>query len=828
MKKIILFSLLVLSGCGGGGDEDGGNYTEYTPSPKEICLDEKVAAADSCYENECASWCVGLGCLYCYASCSQRTSYIYASCCQREGCDNTYNISGSVRTEDGSGVPGVLMEIPGEGTQLTDSNGYYLFDNVSSGTLTPTKSGFCFGPESRSYSPDYSYSYPQYTDQDFLASQTCSSISGSITSSDSNPLAGISVELSGGGTATTLTDGNGNYVFSDLINGTYTVTPSPYGSTPLSRTLTVDLSDVTGQDFVMTGRAISGRVAIDNGTGVPGVTISLSGTGTASTITDASGAYSFSGLNMSSSYTITPSTSCNAYTFNPPSLTVDLIDTDLTGQDFTGSASFSITGSVSANGSPLSGIELTRNGTGVTTSTTDVNGMYSFTQVEGSVNYTIKPSSSDYLFSPIERNIMACEQLVDEQNFSGTKTWARTYKRFIAAALDITPDGNYILAGYGKITESIYDAWLFKINGLGKVLWQKRYDVANVGEEMKSVQATPDGGYIMAGIITEPVSGYDFWVLKLDSSGNVFWQKSYVGAGTEWRPFIRETSDGGYIMSGQSNSFSESTEAIAIRLDSNGNILWQKSYGSGSAYAIHQTNDGGYILAGTTSLFGAGYSDYWLLKLNSAGDILWQKTYGDTGIEGQPSVQQTADGGYILAGETKSLGSSNGDFWVLKLDSAGDILWQKTYGGTVSESRPSILQTIDGGYILAGDTMSFGAGRNDLWLLELDSNGNVLQEKTYGTAGFDFAVAVKQTSDGGYVILEHTGSSPEATIIKTDSTGNLDFCGLTGSSTVTVTNSSVSAVNSSATVADTLLTITDTTVVPKEGTATDIQVCPSL
>jgi len=725
------------------------------------------------------------------------------------------------------------MEIPGEGTQLTDSNGYYLFENVGSGTLTPTKPAFCFEPESRTYSPDYSYSYTEYRDQDFLASQTCSSISGVITSSDSNPLASVSVELSGDGSDTTLSDANGNYLFSELINGTYTITPSPFDTTPLSRTVTVDLSDVTGQDFVITGRAISGRVGFENGTGVPGITISLSGAGTASTMTDTSGAYSFSGLINSGSYTITSSTTCSAYTFNLPSITVDLVDTDITGQDFTVSAPFSITGNVFANGNPLAGIELTRNGTGVTTATTDVNGMYSFTQVEGSVTYSIKPSSSDYLFSPVERNITTCDQVVAEQNFSGTTTWARAYQRFTALALDITPDGDYILVGSGVYGQVSHDAWILKINDLGKVLWQKRYDFADaVAEQITSVQVTSDGGYIMAGTFRVSITGDNFWVLRLDSSGNILWQKSYVGAGYESRAFIQATSDGGYVMSGNSGSLSDGYEAIVIRLDSSGNILWQKSY-SGFAlptyhYEIHQTSDDGYILAGDTTSFGAASSDLLLLKLDSAGDILWQKIYGGTRFEYESSVQQTADGGYILTGITSSFGAGIHSLWLLKLDSAGDIQWQKTYGGTGQELHPSILQTIDGGYILVGDTTSFGAGSRDLLLLKLDSNGNVVQEKTYGTAGNDLAVAIKETSDGGYIFLGNTGNSQEATVIKTDSTGNLDFCGLTGSPTVTVTNSSVSAVNSSSTVADTLLTITDTTVVPQEGVATEIQVCPSL
>jgi len=154
---------------------------------------------------------------------------------------------------------------------------------------------------------------------------------------------------------------------------------------------------------------------------------------------------------------------------------------------------------------------------------------------------------------------------------------------------------------------------------------------------------------------------------------------------------------------------------------------WAKTYGGTGddyAYSIQQTSDGGYIVAGYTGSSGAGLADFWVLKLKSDGTVDWQKTYGGGGYDSASSIQQTSDGGYIVAGVTTSFGAGGYDFWVLKLDGSGNVQWQKTYGGTGNDYANSIQQTTDGGYIVAGVTTSFGAG-GDFWVLKLDSSGNV-------------------------------------------------------------------------------------------------------
>jgi len=163
---------------------------------------------------------------------------------------------------------------------------------------------------------------------------------------------------------------------------------------------------------------------------------------------------------------------------------------------------------------------------------------------------------------------------------------------------------------------------------------------------------------------------------------------------------------------------------------------WAATYGDANtdrAYSVRQTTDGGYIVAGHTDFaVGGSLGDIWILKLDSSGNILWQKKYGGSSKDRARSIQQTTDGGYILTGHTWSYGAGYKDTWVLKLDSGGAVQWQKTYGGSAKDTAQSIQQTTDGGYIVAGSTESFGAGLEDVWVLKLDSGGNIQWQKAYG------------------------------------------------------------------------------------------------
>jgi len=180
---------------------------------------------------------------------------------------------------------------------------------------------------------------------------------------------------------------------------------------------------------------------------------------------------------------------------------------------------------------------------------------------------------------------------------------------------------------------------------------------------------------------------------------------------------------------------------------------WWRTYGGTSTewgYSAQQTSDGGYIVAGSTGSFGAGYRDVYLIKTNASGDTLWTRTYGGTDDDEGHSVQQTSDGGYVIAGETWSFGAG-GDVYLVKTNASGDTLWTRTYGGTSSDDGFSARQTSDGGYVIAGQTMSFGAGV-DVYLIKTNASGDTLWTRTCGGTNYDCGYWAQQTSDGGYVI----------------------------------------------------------------------------
>jgi hypothetical protein len=321
---------------------------------------------------------------------------------------------------------------------------------------------------------------------------------------------------------------------------------------------------------------------------------------------------------------------------------------------------------------------------------------------------------------------------------SGDTVWTRTYDNSTwdgATSVRQTTDGGYIIAGgAGEYFWEDADAYLIRTNSSGDTLWTRTYG-GHDGDEFRSLQLTTDGGYIVAGAtISFGAGASDVYLIKTNPSGDTLWTRTYGGYANDLARSVQQTTDGGYIIAGDTWSFgaADSANAYLIRTNPSGDTLWTRTYGGNltdEGYSVQQTTDGGYIVAGYTRSFGAGSRDVYLIKTNASGDTLWTRTYGGPSADIATMVQQTSDGGYIIAGRTYSFGAGNRDVYLIKTDPYGDMLWTRTYGGSEDDDGWSVQQTTDGGYIVAGRTESFGAGGDldggNVYLIKTDTDGLV-------------------------------------------------------------------------------------------------------
>ncbi len=368
-----------------------------------------------------------------------------------------------------------------------------------------------------------------------------------------------------------------------------------------------------------------------------------------------------------------------------------------------------------------------------------------------------------------------------------------------ASSIRPTKDGGYIAIGTTMSTNGdvpanygFTDYWVVKMDKDGTLQWQHTLG-GSKSDVAYSVEQTSDNGYIIAGysdsrdgLVSYSQGATDFWLTKLDVNGNLQWQKTLGGSGHDNAHSVIQTRDGGFVVAGDTYSNDGDVsgnhgnfDGWVVKMDAAGVLLWTKCYGGtgiDDIQSIQQTSDGGYIMTGyTTSTDGDvnghhGAEDLWVVKIDSRGNLQWQKALGGTGTDAGESIRQTEDGGYIIAGSTKS---NNGDVsghhgdvdaWIVKLDTNGNLQWQKCYGGSGQDMATSIIQTADKGFIIGAQTASANGdvtgnhGDLDYWIIRTDNTGNIQWQKCYGGSGSDKLASLQPTSDGWFVAAGSTTS----------------------------------------------------------------------
>ena len=383
-----------------------------------------------------------------------------------------------------------------------------------------------------------------------------------------------------------------------------------------------------------------------------------------------------------------------------------------------------------------------------------------------------------------------------------TTQWQKSFGGSLedfAFSVQQTSDAGYIVGGAsvsndGDVTgnHGSFDYWVVKLDEHGDLQWQKSLGGSDE-DRARSIQQTSDGGHIVAGYsrsndgdVTGNHGDFDYWVVRLDGQGDVQWERSLGGSDWDAAQSIQQTSDGGFIVAGYSRSNDGDVtgnhgnfDYWVVKLDGQGDIQWEKSLGGSywdAAYNIQQTSDGEYIVVGQSASKNGdvtgnhGNFDYWVVKLDGQGDIQWQRSLGGSDDDYAHAFQQTIDGGYIIAGHSSSndgdVTANHGltDIWVVKLDASGNIQWQRSLGGSGYEYAASIQQTIDVGYMIAGESRSNDGdvtanhGLADIWVVNLDAQGNIQWQRSFGGSGVDDACCIQQTSDGGYTVAGATSS----------------------------------------------------------------------
>jgi len=341
--------------------------------------------------------------------------------------------------------------------------------------------------------------------------------------------------------------------------------------------------------------------------------------------------------------------------------------------------------------------------------------------------------------------------------------------------------GGYLLCGWTySFGSGDANQYLVRTDEFGNTVWTRTYGAQSVEDNGLTVKPAFDTGFVVVGYSIRSGRA-NMTLTKIDARGDSLWAREYGGNLDDMAYAVDQAPDSGFIIVGGTYSFGAGRPNIyAVRTDAQGDTLWTRTYGGAGedyAFSVAATRDFGFMVCGWTTSYGAGGTDIYLIKTDARGDTQWTRTYGGAEDESGHTVRQTADGGYIVAGSTLSYGAGDADFYLVRTDEQGDILWTSTYGGDTADLGHSVELTEDGGFIMAGQTSSFGAGNWDAWLVKTDSLGDTLWTQTVGDTGDDRCYSVQKTADRGYIVAGSTGSTGaggfDAWLIKTDSAGRV-------------------------------------------------------
>jgi hypothetical protein len=355
--------------------------------------------------------------------------------------------------------------------------------------------------------------------------------------------------------------------------------------------------------------------------------------------------------------------------------------------------------------------------------------------------------------------------------------WTRTYGGTDlewGSSISQTSDGGYIIAGN---TESfgagMEDYYLLKINSNGDTIWTKTYGGTGSDYGAAVLQAS-DQGFVMTGwTYSFGMGESDVWLVKTDTIGNIEWTKTYGGTEHEMAHSMQKTYDNCYVITGASGEWF-SRDVYLIKIDTLGDTLWTRRYGGTGidiARFVQQNSDSGYIIVGSSESFGAGSSDLYLLRTNQLGDTLWTRTFGSADYDIGTAVMQTSEGGFLAAGFAETP-TGYTDIYLVKIDENGDSIWTKSYGAQYYDFCNAIISLNNDEFVIAGGSELSNPPWGDFYLAKIDSIGNVIWENTYGGDSIDEAFAVQATFDGGYILVGYTesfgGGSYDIYVVKTE------------------------------------------------------------